>query len=232
LEDRSSLSAMPRVVLAFYEGGVVLQKRTPDGAVTAYPVDPAQVQEVFAQAPVRSPILPAEAVCWGRVRGADVFAWWRPPGRETLLVEVDEQVHGWTVPLPGLVVVSTENSLALAALKGKERPLAGTPVYNAPLPNTDSVSRGRFGASGKVCLGSARLPEAPGPQGFAEVWQTYVRSTFNAHLSENKSASFPEDVRGLLLCLHQQEAEEFPEDELLSPDPVTLEEFLDPWMRP
>lgn len=228
----SSPTVEPRLVLAFYEGGIVLQKKAPDGATTAYPVDPAHVQEAFADVAVSSPILPANVLCWGRVRGGPVFAWWRPPARERLLVEVDEHVLTWNVPLPGIVLVCSPHGLGLAAVKGDKRPIASTPAYSAPLPNTDVLSPNRFGVSGKVCMGSARLPEAPGPDNFDEVWGAYVRSTFNAHMSHHKSVSYPDDVRALLMSLHEQGSEVFPEDELVAGEAMSLEEFLRPWTDP
>lgn len=222
----------PRLVLAFYEGGIVLQKRTPDGATTAYPVDPVHVQEAFADAPVSSPILPASVLCWGRVRGGPVFAWWRPPARERLLVEVDQHVHAWNVPLPGIVLVCSPQGIGLAAVKGATRPIASTAVYSAPLPNTELLSPNRFALSGKVCMGSARLPGVPAPDSFDQVWGVYVGSTFNAHMSHHKSVSHPDDVRGLLMSLHEQGSEVFPEDELVAGEAMSLEEFLRPWMDP
>ena len=44
MKDVPAAHVQPRVVLAFNDGGVVLQKPTPDGGTTAYPVDPAQVR--------------------------------------------------------------------------------------------------------------------------------------------------------------------------------------------
>jgi len=142
LKDAPAAQVQPLMVLAFYDGGVVLQKPTPGGGTTAYPVDPAQVQQAFSRAPVCSPILPANALCWGRVRGADAFAWWRPPAKETLLIEVDDVIHEWTVPLPGLVVVCADHRIGIAAVKGKARPEAATPVFSAPFPNTGTISGG------------------------------------------------------------------------------------------
>ena len=222
----------PRLVLAFYDGGVVLQKPTPDGGTTAYPVDPAQVQQAFTTAPVRSPILPANVLCWGRVRGGDAFVWWRPPSKEILLVEVDDLTHEWTVPLPGLVVVCAQRHMGLVAVKGKERPAAATAVFSAPFPNTGAISGLGFRTRGDVCLGSARLPKSVGPEGFEAVWRSYVGSTFNAHMSQSKSVSYPEDVRGLLLRLHEQGGEVFPEEELMADAPIDLEEFIASWMKP
>ena len=232
MKDAPATPIQPRLVLAFYDGGVVLQKPTPDGGTTAYPVDPAQVQQAFARAPVCSPILPANVLCWGRVRGGDAFTWWRPPAKETLLVEVDDLTHQWTIPLPGLVLVCAQRHIGLAAVKGRERPAAATAVFSAPFPNTGTISGGGFRSRGDVCLGSARLPRSIGPDSFEAVWRSYVGSTFNAHMSQGKSASCPDDVRGLLLSLHEQGGEVFPEEELVSDAPIHLEEFIASWMKP
>jgi len=232
LKDAPAAQVQPRLVLAFYDGGVVLQRAAPDGATTAYPVDPAQVQQAFARAPVCSPILPANVLCWARVRGADAFAWWRPPGTEKLLVEVDSITHAWTVPLPGLVVVCTDHRIGVAAVKGKARPDAAAPVFSAPFPNTGTISGGGFRSRGDVCLGSAKLPNTLAPESLEAVWWSYVGSTFNSHMAEGKSASYPEDVRGLLLRLHEQGGAVFPEEELVAEVPLRLEEFIDTWLKP
>ena len=81
-------------------------------------------------------------------------------------------------------------------------------------------------------MGSARLPEAPGPDSFDEVWAAYVRSTFNAHMSHHKCVSYPDDVRALLMSLHEQGSEVFPENELVASEAMSFEEFLRPWMDP
>jgi PRTRC genetic system protein B len=232
LKDAPAAQVQPRLLLAFYDGGVVLQRATPDGATTSYPVDPAQVQQAFARAPVCSPILPANVLCWARVRGGDAFAWWRPPATEKLLVEVDNITHAWSVPLPGLVVVCADQRLGLAAVKRKTRPEAATPVFSAPFPNTGTVSNGGFHSRGDVCLGSARLPKSIGPDSFDAVWRAYIGSTFNSHMAEGKSASHPDDVRTLLLDLHEQGGAVFPEQELVAEAAIRLEEFIASWLRP
>jgi hypothetical protein len=145
---------------------------------------------------------------------------------------VNDHTHQWTVPLPGLVVVATQGRIGLAAVQGAERPTAATAVFNPPFPNTGTISRGGFRSRGDVCLGSARLPGAIGPDSLGEVWATYVGSTFNAHMTEGKSASYPEDIRGLLLALHEQGGEVFPEAELVAEAPIRLEEFIGSWMKP
>lgn len=232
MKDAPAAQIQPRMVLAFYDGGVVLQKTTPGGGTTAYPVDPAQVQQAFSRAPVCSPILPANALCWGRVRGADAFAWWRTPAKETLLIEVDDVTHEWTVPLPGLVVVCADHRIGIAAVKGKARPEATTPVFSAPFPNTGTISGGGFRSRGDVCLGSAKLPNTLAPDSFEAVWRSYVGSTFNSHMADRKCRSYPDDVRGLLLRLHEQGGAVFPEEELVAEVPLHLEEFIGSWLKP
>lgn len=231
MKEAPDAPVQPRLVLAFYDGGVILQKSTPGGTTTAYPVDPAHVQQAFSRAPVCSPILPANVLCWARVRGGDAFVWWRPPATEDLLVEVDGVIHEWTVPLPGLVVVGADQHLGLAAVKGNTRPQPASPVFSAPFPNTGTVSGGGYRSRGDVCLGSARLPRSIGPDGFEAVWTTYVGSTFNSHMAEGKSASHPEDVRALLLDLHEQGGAVFPEEELVAGAGIRLEEFTASWLR-
>jgi PRTRC genetic system protein B len=232
LKDAPAAHVQPRLVLAFYDGGVVLQKATSDAGTTAYPVDPAQVQQAFARAPVCSPILPANVLCWARVRGGDAFAWWRPPAPEKVLIEVDHVTHEWAVPLPGLVIVCADRRLGLAALRGNARPEAATQVFSAPFPNTGTVSGGGFRSRGDVCLGSARLPKSIGPNSFDAVWRAYIGSTFNSHMAEGKSASHPDDVRALLLRLHEQGGEVFPEEELVAQVSIHLEEFIGSWLKP
>jgi PRTRC genetic system protein B len=224
LMDKYANTTDPLVVLAFYEGGVILQKLVEGGGVTAFPVDPLHLQEVFSEISFSTPILPGNVLCWGSQRQREIVAWWRPPEHQTLLVEVDGTVQRWRVPLPGFVVVASKSSLSVGALKGSDRPSEESPVYNVPLPNTMGAS-----GHGSVCLGSARLPEEVHVNSLDAVWRTYIESTFGSHSVSGKSVSFPEDVRLLLLQLHEEKAETFPEDDLCTEEQVTLKEWLSKW---
>jgi PRTRC genetic system protein B len=214
----------PLIALAFYEGGVILQKVVEGGGATAFPVDPLRLQEAFSEVSFSTPILPGDVLCWGSQEQGEIVAWWRPPQHETLFVEVDNSIRQWRGPLPAFVVVAGKSSLSVGALKGAERPIAESQVYSAPLPNTLGSSR-----HGSVCLGSARLPEEVHVGAHDAVWETYIGSTFGSHSVAGKSLSYPEDVRLLLLQLHEESAEVFPEDELCADKPVTLKEWLSKW---
>jgi len=222
--DKYANTTEPLIALAFYDGGVILQKLVEGGGVTAFPVDPLHLQEVFSGFSYSTPILPGNVLCWGSQQQREIVAWWRPPQYHTLLVEVDSTIHRWRVPLPGFVVVASKPSLSVGALKGAEIPSAECPVYNVPLPNTSNTS-----GHGSVCLGSARLPEDVHVDSLDGVWRTYIGSTFGSHSVSGKSLSYPEDVRILLLRLHEGKAESFPGDELCAEKPMTLKEWLSKW---
>lgn len=222
--DKYTNTTEPLVALAFYEGGVILQKLVDGGGVTAFPVDPLRLQEAFSEFSFSTPILPADVLCWGTREQGETVAWWRPPHQETLFVEVEDSIRQWRVPLPGLVVVAGKGSLSVCALKGAERPLAESQVYSAPFPNTLGNS-----GYGSVCLGSARLPKEVHVDAHNAVWETYIGSTFGSHSVAGKSLSCPDDVRLLLLQLHEARAEAFPEDELCADKPVALKEWLAKW---
>lgn len=218
--DKANRSESPLLIVEFYGGGIILQKRTMEGGYTAYPVNPFEFQDAISQVGIISPILPETAVFWGHHKGDDVVAWWKKPGMETILVESDVHVHTWRVPLPGMLVVLRGQELAVCAVRGKTRPDENAWIFNVPLPNTESAMRG-----GQVCLGSARLPEDAGINNLESVWNSYVGSTFNSHRADDKCTSYPADVRLLLMELHDKGVTEFPEEELCPSETITLKEW-------
>jgi len=214
----------PILSLTFYTGGVILSKKRDDGIRVEYPVDPRDLQEAIGDISNRTPVLPENALCYSESLSRVSCAWWRPPGIETIMVEVDEKVNSWTVPLPGLVVICNGFALGVVAVKGDSRPTKDSKVYRTPLPNTYNDFMG------KVCMGSARLPRNVTADSFEAVWKTYVRSTFNSHVAVNKCVSYPDDVRFLLLKLHEDKAKAFPGNELISTRGIRLEALLERWM--
>lgn len=85
-------------------------------------------------------------------RGARWLVWWAKPSVRRVWFQADKiGEKSAEVPNPGLVFAVTPAGVSVFALKGKGRPRPGTRLYQAPYYN---VWEG-----GKLCVGSARVPE-------------------------------------------------------------------------
>jgi PRTRC genetic system protein B len=79
------------------------------------------------------------------------LVWVREPEIKKMWFKVGKKKVSYTVPWPRLIYVATPNGLSVYAIKGRRRPTADTKLYHAPLMNIYD--------DGRVCLGSARMPE-------------------------------------------------------------------------
>lgn len=156
--------------------------------------------------------------------GKNAAVWWRPPGRSSVILAGagDKLQQTLLVPLPGLVLFTTQNngtSLYVTAVKGKERPKRNDPLFYAPFPNID-------GKSGKVCYGGG-IPYEFSLEDSASAWQGFFSSAFSSHTATGRSKKYDNDVRLMLIELHEYETVLYPENDLIQTG-KTLEDW---WSR-
>ena len=107
-------------------------------------------------------------------RTPDLIAWWsRAQPRLMFFGEGDPKarnLNGKMYPHPALVFMIHQRELFVRALAEDRRPRADTRLRNAPYWNTD--------ATGRVCLGSMRVPEGTGVESLAGWENAYFASEF------------------------------------------------------
>jgi PRTRC genetic system protein B len=139
------------VILYLIEKGVITTKM-----ISARDVALAMLSEV----PLRSGLLPKNALWWGQGKDGIEVALWQPPKiwRVALETEPFKPPRRFRLPMPGLIFISSPGR-APKVYAAKKRPTKATEViYHAPLFN---VFR-----DGRTCPGShkypAKIEEIPG----------------------------------------------------------------------
>lgn len=112
------------------------------------------------------------------------------------------------VPLPGLLLVReglTQPRYHMYAVKRKPSP--GSKLYLPPLPNV----------SGGICWGTVAKPSnaALASCDMREDWEQFLGSRFGNHSTGGKCQSHPDDIRKLLMELHDNQARRYPVGELV-----------------
>lgn len=146
----------------------------------------------------------------------DRIAWWCPPSVRTVFFRDQPNVRCMQ---PGLVFVATSSNLFVGALKGRERPQATDPVYDAPYFN---VWRG-----GKMCVGNVELPGQLVAEKIA-AWESAFFDSLFTHPNGSDLVEHKGGLTGLWQMLGEQGAalETFPEDVLTLMNRATVQQFL------
>lgn len=156
------------------------------------------------------------------------IVWWRKPQIQSVKINIKNGKQRvckvLNVPLPGLVLrLKLPKAMDLVAIKGSRRPSTKTELFYPPLPN--------IGNRGSVCLGSTRFSYTHSRKlqkineiQSALIWKEFFNSAFSGHNAGDRSNTFSNDVRALLLKLEGEK--KFPKDEL-----VPLGRNLGEWLE-
>lgn len=144
--------------------------------------------------------------------GIQSVAWWVPPSQRPLLFDAKydqtksvAKLSGVPVPLPGLVMIASPNSLKVFAVLGSARPTGESTLYHAPFWNMFS--------SGEMCRGTVKYPSSCTPESQSE-WETcFFQSVFTGPSRTDKYMHWGKSYEELLQAAIKQGA--FPEDTLM-----------------
>lgn len=193
------------MTLSCYRYGMVLRQTQPDGAVSEYAVDPAQVGTLLsAQVTLDTGLLSPEVLLVRRTGARELRLHYRAAQRTGLWLE--GSAEPLRVPLPPLLWALTHTDgggwqAQVWAVKARPKTL-DVPLFHAPLPNV-------FHA-GSICWGNLRLdPQADAATLMALFWG----SPFGNHAVHNKSRAYPQDIRQQLLAL--EGARSYPRRDLI-----------------
>lgn len=127
------------------------------------------------------------------------------------------------VPMPGLVMArkSRGSSHDYSILVAKRKPVAGSKLFECPLPNT-----GRGG----VCWGTVQLPSDPLTGSLADDWRQFLGSRFANHAVGRKCKSYPDDIRKLFMELHDKKTRSYPAAELIDAE-ITFVKFMEKFCK-
>lgn len=107
--------------------------------------------------------------------GIDSLVWWVPPARKRVFFN-SEKLGGECsaeIPHPGLIFrVSGESAWSVFAVKGKDRPPPGTPLFLAPYFNV--------WADGKICIGNVITPSGSAADTIS-VWEKAFFDSYFTH---------------------------------------------------
>lgn len=189
---RELLSASPRPLqeikaeLIVLDGQYVLHHQ--EGKKDKFKfISPASVRAAFANEPVDSGWIHPEIQRWGTGNNGDWAVLFIQPQKYQLNLNELGTIY---VPLPAFVLVGQGHSYWLMASKSKKfNPDAI--AHKAPLPNVNS-------SYGSICWGNNH-PPAAGTQTIQKAWKLFIESPFSADWSDNKSKSYPQDVRNHLV---------------------------------
>lgn len=158
-------------------------------------------------------------------RGADRMIWWTPPARRPMFFKesnlVKSTFNGNAVcPVPGLVWMAMPgNGLYVYAVKGKDRPVTGTQLFQAPFFN--------IWGRGKVCVGSAALPPE-GEQSNPLEWEKVIFGSYFTHPNFSEANRLVKGISPSNFWKQMVEAPpaEFPENRLVKL-PLTVADLLE-----
>ena len=166
---------------------------------------------------ITTEILPANVLA----RTPDTITWWTQATREVMFFGgTDEracELNGAIYPHPALVFKVADRELFVRALEKDDRPTEATPLKMAPYWNVDS--------SGRVCLGSTRVPDEVTVASIAG-WQfSFFRSQFTHPNGAVRLTTHPQGFIGLWRSLKNSESA-FPV-EFLADANETLLQFVE-----
>lgn len=120
---------------------------------------------------VQSELLPENILVWS----SDLVAWWSRRKVRRMFFrnnsEAPAGLSGEPFSQPALLWCVSGQELTVRALAADRRPRANTPLMIAPYWNV-------AGDSGRVCLGSMRVPELAGVAALAQWEQAFFQSEF------------------------------------------------------
>jgi PRTRC genetic system protein B len=105
--------------------------------------------------------------------------WYTPPQHQKLYFVESLGIDIGYAALPALVWKADKKNLQIFALRGKGKPRAETPLYNAPFFN--------LYRNGSVCMGSVdvRIRQAATLEEFVSAWQDYFFGSYFSHHIDN-----------------------------------------------
>ena len=133
--------------------------------------------------------------------------WYTPPQEVSLFFNDSLCIPSGKTKVPALLWKATKESVHVFALKGKAKPRAETPLYNAPFFN--------LSADGRVCMGTVNvnIDRQTHLEQFMAQWEAYFFGSYFTHTLGNHR-----HCKGNLVQLWQQQAatgRDFPLDELI-----------------
>ena len=157
--------------------------------------------------------------------GVTRTVWWQPAGVRPLhlsgaAARALPERSGKPAAHPPLVFAAEGGALRVFALSADARPTPETALMRAPYPN--------LYAAGRVCLGSARVPEHHGADRIQD-WETGFHDSAFSHANPAGGARLVRGaggVMGLWREMIDTAASSFPPDRLVAAD-ATLGELID-----
>lgn len=188
---------------------VILTRQTEDDGTVEYPIDPAAIIKALAiVVPAKSGfIAPGANIISVESNGTSTkIIAYRPPQITGIWLEGSQTAL--RVPMPPLIMKMSlpGRSATVCALahppKGENDLIYGTPLANV-------------GSSGWVCWGSVSVPQVENND-LGPVWDTFFGTRFANHSVGQKSKKHPDDIRAMLIELHDRQAEEYPVHDLVA----------------
>ncbi len=218
----TNMQAKPQLVISFYHFGIIMRQNLPDGGEKEYPVSPEQLAGALAaKVSFDTGLLSGNTLCIKSEGVKKVVAEFRPAQRTALHLQGSEQPV--RIPLPGLVLIRTtiaNDNPQYRVYAVKKRPeMPDTPLFVAPLPNTDARS---------ICWGSVQKVNGAALQSnsLAEDWRALLGSIFTNHNLSGKSLKHNDDVRQMYLALEAKKARTYPMRDLVKTT-LTLGKILE-----
>lgn len=197
------------VALRVYDRIATISKRTPDGGVIEYPIDPNELRKLIAVNISLDSGFIKPGVLWivKTSHNKTHVVMHRPAQITGIWLEgADDALH---IPLPDLILIYRGRQTASELFAIKEEPHPNVELYRCPLPNVSAQG-------GHICWGTVPMaelnPEAP--TDLSPIWRQLLGSAFVNHSVQHKSKRNPEDIRKLLIDLHTTRATHYPLDDL------------------
>lgn len=163
--------------------------------------------------------------------GAREIAWFVPGAVREMIWRTGDVLKRLRVPWPSLVLMASEGSLSVVAVKDARRPAANAAVYHVPL--------GNFYADTRMCSGDVAMPTTYGT-GDTGAWEQTLFASAFTHVNHNhtlQSASRRKTAKtrasvdtGALLAfwrgLATRRTRRFPVEALARLSNMTLEKWL------
>lgn len=218
-EEPLDLSRFPSIYIVHSQ--YLSRMRDANGNMIEKFVSPQHVRAAFTNEPIDSGWLSPNVIRWGmNPQGEWVVSFVPPQSFKLPFIGEDKEdgdkITELTVPLPGLIFFGNGGKFSLWAVKTKSFD-RNAQLYYCPLPNVEGDA--------SLCYGHHKPPRASG-NSIGQAFSLFVNTPFNNHTVDNKSKSNPEDVRVILRRLNEEQATEYPLDDLvpfLGGDLVTVD---------
>lgn len=131
-------------------------------------------------------------------RSPEMIVWWNPPTQRMMFFggtdEEAKKLNGKVFPQPPLLFKVRGRELFVRALEKNARPDAATPLKTAPYWNV-------AGDDGRVCLGTARIPDDNSVAAIPAWLSAFHNSQFTHVLGAARLTTHPGGFVGLWRCL-------------------------------